>query len=77
MTGAGVNPSGLVSFLDKLSSQELLDTSQQSEYVRTHPLSRDRVEALENQLSRSALRGKELPASWVEEHARIKAKLLG
>lgn len=77
MTGAGVNPSGLVSFLDKLSSQELLDTSQQSEYVRTHPLSRDRVEALENQLSRSALRGKELPVSWVEEHARIKAKLLG
>lgn len=76
MTGAGVNPSGLVSFLDKLSSQELLDTSQQSEYVRSHPLSRNRVEALENQLSRSTLRDKEIPASWREEHARLKAKLL-
>lgn len=77
MTGAGINPEGLPSFLGKLSSQELLTTDQQSQYVRTHPLSRDRVENLETKVDASPLRGKSLPSSWAEQYARVKAKLLG
>ncbi len=77
MTGAGLDPEGLPSFLDKLSSEELLTTSQQSQYVRTHPLSRDRVENLENKVDNSGLKGKALPAAWNDQYARVKAKLIG
>jgi len=76
MTTAGVNPEGLPSFLNKLSSQELLPTSQQSQFVRTHPLSRDRVEALQHKVDESPLKLKPAPAEWDTEYARVKAKLL-
>lgn len=73
--GAGINPSGLPSFLQKLASQELLPTSQQSLYVRSHPLSRDRIIALEQRTAGSRFANQPYPADWVEDHARIKAKL--
>lgn len=77
MTGAGLNPEGLPSFLEKLSSQELLVTSQQSQYVRTHPLSSDRVEALEHKVEASPLHNKTFPDKWSRQYKRVKAKLLG
>lgn len=75
MTGAGLSPSGLVSFLDKLSSQELLPTSQQSLYARTHPMSRDRVDALAAKMDASKGGWKPAPAEWQEQYARVRAKL--
>lgn len=77
LTGAGINPSGLPDFLDKLSSQELLPISQQSAFVRTHPLSRDRVEALQHRVDGSPFREKPYPSEWDDEYLRVKAKLLG
>lgn len=77
LTAAGVNPSGLPSFLEKLASQELLPTSQQSLYARTHPLSRDRVDVMENKLQSSPLKDKPVPAEWINQYGRMKAKLLG
>ncbi len=77
LTGAGLNPQGLPGFLEKLSSQELLPVSQQSQFVRTHPLSRDRVEALQFKVNDSPLKTKMFPALWQDEYARVKAKLLG
>lgn len=77
LENSGVNPSGLSSFLDKLASQELLPASQQSEYVRTHPLTRDRIIALEQKISTSPHKNSTVPAQWQDEHARIKAKLTG
>lgn len=74
---AGVNPRGLATFLEKLSSQELLPTSQQSVYVRTHPLTRDRIDAVEAAVDRSSLKDKALPAAWNDQHQRMKAKLIG
>lgn len=77
MTGAGYDPEGLPSFLEKLASQELLTISEQSQYVRTHPLSQDRVDALENKVQTSSLKGKAYPPNWTENYLRMKAKLLG
>lgn len=77
ITEAGLNPSGLTSFFEKLESEELLPASQQSEYMRTHPLTRDRIEAMERLVSASALKNKPVPEEWRDQHARIKAKLLG
>jgi predicted Zn-dependent protease len=77
LTGAGLSPQGLPTFLEKLESQELLPASQQSPFVRTHPLSRDRVEALQHKVDDSPLKTKAFPSDWDNQYARVKAKLLG
>jgi predicted Zn-dependent protease len=73
---AGLNPHGLVSFMKKLEDQELLPASQQTAYIRTHPLTRDRVEALAAGMARSPHANKPDPAAWADQHARMKAKLV-
>lgn len=77
MDKAGMDPAGLASFLGKLESEELMPVNQQSEYVRTHPLTANRIGAVETRGRESASSGKAFPASWVEQHARMKAKLAG
>jgi predicted Zn-dependent protease len=73
---AGIPVTGFLSFMQKLASQELLPDSQQAEYVRTHPLSRDRVDFLEH--TAATIKGQgAVPSEWVEMHKRMKAKLLG
>lgn len=78
LDGANINTAGLSSFFDKLQSQELLPSSKQSEYVRTHPLTASRVDAINALIAkRPELSKKPLPPEWVEQHARMKAKLVG
>lgn len=74
---AGINPSGLMDFLRKLEGEELLTASQQSEYVRTHPLTRNRVSTIEAAVQKSPHRNAPMPSKWIEQHARMKAKLTG
>jgi predicted Zn-dependent protease len=74
---AGWSAQGLLSFMQKLQGQEYLPTARQSEYVRTHPVTMDRISALQNHLSSKSVAGRALPAELTELHARIKAKLLG
>lgn len=72
---ANLSTKGMLHFMEKLESEELLPTSQQSEYIRTHPLTRDRIRFLEH-----ATRNENdipAPTEWQERHKRIKAKLLG
>jgi predicted Zn-dependent protease len=68
--------SGFLSFLEKMESQELLPTSSQSEYVRTHPLTQDRVNYLQSAYDQERDHHSS-PPEWAEMHARIKAKLIG
>ncbi|MGH1398733.1 MAG: M48 family metalloprotease [Alphaproteobacteria bacterium] len=75
--GAGFNPEGLKTFLQKLQGEELLPTSRQVEYVRTHPLTHNRITAVENRAAQSPHKDAKFPAHWYEQHARMKAKLLG
>lgn len=67
---------GFLSFMEKLSSQELLPESQQSEYVRTHPLTRDRIDFLQTTLDSQRTKG-QVPPEWIEKNKRIRAKLFG
>lgn len=76
MNAAAINPEGLVTFMEKLLQEELAPASRQSEYTRTHPLTEDRVSALEAAWSRSPYKDKALPAHWMDQHARMNAKLL-
>lgn len=74
---SGMSAEGLVSFFKKLESEELLPATQQSAYMRTHPITRDRIEATQTLVSKSNFKDTKFPAEWLEQHARIKAKLLG
>lgn len=74
---AQMNPEGFMSFMQTLESQELLPASQQSAYMRSHPMTRDRIAAIEAGVSKSPYKDKPLPAEWDEQHARFLAKLIG
>lgn len=74
---AKINPSGLSSFMTKLKAEMYMPSNQQSEYVQTHPLVENRMDALQTRISRSAYKDQPYPQDWLEAHARMKAKLLG
>lgn len=69
--------SGFLTFMKKIANQELLPDTEQSEYVRNHPLSQDRVDFLENATAAQVASKIAEPAEWQDLHRRIKAKLLG
>src|SRR3546814_13684200 len=72
---AGYSAEGLMHFLERLENQELVPTDRQVEYVRTHPLTRDRVDAVRKHVAHSPNTGKPFPARYDEKLARVKAKL--
>ncbi len=56
MSRAGVDPAGAVRLMALFSGQELLSANRQDPYARSHPLSRDRLRAM--QAAAGAARGK-------------------
>ncbi len=74
---AQLSPKGLGTFFEKLESEEMLPMDQQSEYMRTHPLTRDRIDAVRQRADQSPYGKKAFPATWTEQHKRMKAKLAG
>lgn len=74
---SGINPSGMASFMEKLKNENFVPENQQSEYVRTHPLVDSRVQALQRRIESSVFKDKAYPEKWNEQHARMKAKLVG
>ncbi|MGQ0526630.1 MAG: M48 family metallopeptidase, partial [Alphaproteobacteria bacterium] len=74
---AQMDPGGFATFFETMESQELLPIDQQNEYMRTHPLTRDRIGAAVAGAQKSAFRDKGFPPEWNEQHARMKAKLMG
>lgn len=77
LDNTGQSAAGLLTFLKLLSDQELLVTESQDPYVRTHPLTTDRIETIEAHL-RSPNAGKhratpEMKAAF----DRMQAKLIG
>jgi predicted Zn-dependent protease len=71
----GLSAQGLLEFFNVLEGQELLSTERQSSYVRTHPLTRDRVAFVREHVAASPNTSHPIPPEWVEMHARIVAKL--
>ena len=66
---------GILEFFNILGDQELLVSSRQDPYVRTHPLTRDRVTFVREHVEKSPYSDQAWPADWVERHRRIKVKL--
>jgi predicted Zn-dependent protease len=74
---AGMSANGMLEFFQKLAGEEMLPQSSQDAYVRTHPLTQDRIENVKNRLENSANKDTKLVAKYYTMHERMKAKLLG
>ena len=74
---AGISPDGLLIFMDRLRGQEVLMATNQDPYLTTHPLTRERIAFLEEQVAKSPEHGKPAPPELIELHKRLRAKLIG
>lgn len=68
---------GLLEFMEVLSGQELQSSARQDPYMRTHPLTSERIEFLRTWVQRSRYSNVEPPANADAKLARIRAKLVG
>jgi predicted Zn-dependent protease len=75
LESAGISSKGLLEFMNILGDQELLLAERQDPYVLTHPLSRERVAAIADHVSRSPLADRPASKEFAAMHARMKAKL--
>lgn len=72
----GYSAQGMADFLEHLSAQEALPELQRSGYILTHPLSRDRLDAVKAFVANSRHKDDAWPAAWDEALHRIQAKIL-
>jgi predicted Zn-dependent protease len=70
-------PTGLYEFFKILETQNLRINAEGPEYLRTHPLTRDRIVFLGGEVERSPYRGRNFPPEVRDAHARMVAKLDG
>jgi len=74
---SGFSAKGLLEFFEILSGQEMLSQARQSPYMRTHPLTRERIDAVRASIQTSRYANAVPPAEFDRMHRRIKAKLFG
>jgi len=56
LEGSGQSAEGLYTFFDRLAGEELLITDRGDPYVRTHPMSRERMQTIRAAIERSAFK---------------------
>ncbi len=77
LTSVGRSPEGLLEFMEILENDNLRIVSEGDAYLRTHPLTRDRINFMEHALERSRYRGQAPDPEELHEHRRMVAKLDG
>ncbi len=73
----GQSATGMLEFLAILARQELLSSGRQDPYVRTHPITRDRVSFVRNHVANSKFSSAPIPPEYEVLHARMRGKLVG
>jgi predicted Zn-dependent protease len=68
---------GLLEILETLQDQELLSGSSQDPYLRTHPLSQERISTVRQYMSRSLYSNRPVDPNFALLHRRIRGKLNG
>src|SRR3546814_20208707 len=63
--------------MDALSGQEVLLTNNQDPYLRTHPLTQDRIDFLRHAMQESPYADKPTDPELVRLHNSMRAKLIG
>jgi predicted Zn-dependent protease len=71
----GQSARGLLQFFEILEQQEVLSAAHQDPWVRTHPLTQQRVEYVREHVLHSRFSDVTDPPAWMEMHKRVKAKL--
>ncbi len=71
------SPQGLLDFMEILQDQDALLSSNQDPYLRTHPLTRERVSFLAEQTRLSPYADTAVSDDLKQRHARVRAKLIG
>ena len=78
LVAAGISGKGMISFFRKLQGQEFrLAIAQDNAYDRTHPLTGDRIQVLQDQLSTDKAWTKATDPAIEARFQRVKAKLFG
>lgn len=77
LNDAGYSPEGLLEFMKIMEDQQALLSDNQDPYLRTHPLTQNRISFLEKAVSKSPHTGDGAPTRLRLEHARMTAKLDG
>lgn len=80
LSGAGISGRGMISFFEKLRNFEIrrgYSQSDEATYMRTHPLSGDRVQTLRDLLAEDPAWETPDDAALQERFMRVKAKLYG
>ena len=72
-----ISARGLLKFLKKFEEQELLSDFRQDPYLRTHPLTRERLTTIKYHVDTSPWSAMPIADIDLEGHARLKAKLIG
>ena len=67
---------GMLAFFEKLGDQEALLTTSQDPYIRTHPLTRNRIETIQAAVARTRNSNSPERPEFVARHSRMKAKLI-
>jgi len=70
-----VSTAGLAEFFHILDEQSLLSARTQNPYLRSHPLTRDRIRFAESHAQPVNGDSPEFPPAWGEQHKRMVAKL--
>jgi len=73
----GQSAAGMRQFFDHLADQELLAAIRQDPYMRTHPLTRERMDAVEAHIARSPHSAARDPPALQARHDRMIAKIKG
>ncbi len=77
LTATHQSPEGLLSFMEILSGQEALLAANQDPYLRTHPLTYERIDFLKHAVDSSPYRDEPPSPELAQEFARVRAKLIG
>ena len=77
LNGTHQSPRGLLEFMKILGGQEVLYNDNQDPYLRSHPLTQDRIAFLEDQVKKSPYSNKPASPELVAMHNRMRAKLYG
>ncbi len=73
----GESSTGLMEVMHQFSGQDALNAPNQDPFVRSHPMSSERMSALEERLEKSPYRDRKDPPELIEAHLRMQGKLYG
>ncbi len=73
----GISGRGLIEFLDIIGSVERRVTVANTPYLRTHPLNKERTQAVRAHVATSPYTDNNLPAEFEVQHRRMRGKLIG